>query len=499
MRNRSTPRRIARGGRLVAAGIHLTMVCAVASLWAATAVPLAAQDEGRIETWTETVLTELTGDPAFAGAQRPADAMPAILALRERAAVVDRWLEIRLETVVPELMRREGIDLWVIAAREYNEDPVIETMLPATWMAARRRTVLILHDRGPEHGVERLAVARYDIGPFPRAWNPEEQPDQWGRVADLIAERDPRRIAVNRSSTFALADGLTSTEYDALMAALPPRFHDRVVGGERLAIGWLETRTPEEMEVYPHIVRIAHRIIAEGFSDAAVQPGVTTTDDLVWWYRERISGLRLDTWFHPSVSIQRELPAAAAEGRGTGDFSARPGLDVIRPGDLLHVDFGITYLRLNTDTQQHAYVLRPGETEAPAGLRHALAVGNRLQDVLTEAFAAGRSGNEILAAALASARAEGIEATIYTHPIGFHGHGAGPTIGLWDQQGGVPGRGDYPLFPSTAHSIELNAAVEIPEWGGQKIRIMLEEDAFFDGERTWYIDGRQTELWLIGP
>lgn len=211
-------------------------------------------------------------DGGFADAQRTDGAMPVILPLRERAAVIDRWLEGRLETVAPEIMRREGVDLWIVAAREYNEDPVIETMLPSTYMAARRRTVLILHDRGPGQPLERLAVARYDIGPFPRAWDPDNEPDQWGRVAEVIAERDPQRIAVNRSSTFALADGLTGTEYDALMAALPPKYRERVAGTERLAIGWLETRTPEEMEVYPQIVRIAHRIIAEGFqreSDSA--------------------------------------------------------------------------------------------------------------------------------------------------------------------------------------------------------------------------------------
>jgi len=430
----------------------------------------------------------------YEGAQRPVEAMPVILPLRARAALLDRWLERRLETVVPEIMRREGVDLWIVAAREYDEDPVIETMLPATWMAARRRTVLLLHDRGPGQPVERLAVARYDIGPFPRAWDPERQPDQWRRVAELIAERDPRRIAVDRSATFALADGLSGTEYDALLAALPRMYRNRVVSGERLAIGWLETRIPEEMEVYPQIVRIAHRIISEGYSTAAIQPGVTTTEDLVWWYRERILELGLDTWFQPSVSIQR---ARGPDSAASGDFSARPDEDVIRPGDLLHVDFGITYLRLNTDTQQHAYVLRPGETEAPAGLRRALEVGNRLQDILTESFVTGRTGNEILRAALDQAKAEGIDATIYTHPIGFHGHAAGPTIGLWDQQGGVPGRGDYPLFSNTAHSIELNAAVRIPEWNGQRIRIMLEEDAFFDGRDTRYIDGRQTELRLI--
>jgi Xaa-Pro aminopeptidase len=246
------------------------------------------------------------------------------------------------------------------------------------------------------------------------------------------------------------------------------------------------------MAVYPQIVRIAHEIIAEGLSQQVIQPGVTTTVDVSWWYRERIAELKLDTWFQPSVSVQR-----ADAGGHEGTFQSRPGAEVIQPGDLIHIDFGISYLGLNTDTQQHAYVLRPGESDAPAGLKKALAVGNRLQDILTGHFSTGRSGNEILLAALAQAESEAINATIYTHPLGFHGHAAGPTIGLWDQQGGVEGKGDYPLFANTAHSIELNAAVQIPEWGGQEIRIMLEEDAFFDGVETRYLDGRQTELWLI--
>ncbi len=317
--------------------------------------------------------------------------MPVVLPMRERAALMDRWLETRLDTVVPTLMRREGIDMWIVSAREYNEDPVIETMLPATWIAARRRTILVFFDRGPDEGVERLAVARYDIGPFPRAWDPDEQPDQWGRLAEVIAERDPATIALNRSATFALADGLTDAEYDGFLAALPDHFHDRLVSGERLAIGWLETRIAEEMQVYPMICKIAHAIIAEGLSAQVIQPGVTTTDDVVWWYRERIRALKLTTWFQPSVSVQRadagEQPAPAKAG---GDFSARPDASTIYPGDLLHVDFGITYLGLNTDTQQHAYVLRPGETDAPDGLRHALAVGNRLQDILTNAFETGQ-------------------------------------------------------------------------------------------------------------
>ena len=423
---------------------------------------------------------------------------PSVLPMRDRAALIDRWLEVRFETVLPEIMRRDGVDMWIVAAREYNEDPVIRTMLPYTWLAARRRTVLLFFDRGPEEGVERLAVARYDIGGIPGAWDPETEPDQWARVAELVLERNPNVIAVNRSSDFGLADGITATEYEALGEALGPELSQRVTSAETLAIAWLETRTPEEMAVYPAVVRLARSILSEGLSEKAIQPGVTTTQDLSWWYRERIRELKLQTWFQPGVSVQRREGAMFGGDAGDqGDFSSRPPPDTIMPGDLLHVDFGITYLRLNTDTQMHAYVLRHGETAAPAGLSEALSTGNRLQDILTDEFVTGRTGNEILAAALAQAKSEGITASIYTHPIGFHGHAAGPTIGLWDRQEGVPGKGDYSLFPMTAHSIELNARVAVPEWDSQEVRIALEEDAIFDGETTTYIDPRMERLLLI--
>ena len=421
-------------------------------------------------------------------------ANPRILPMQERAAVIDRWLTTRVQTVLPELMRRTGIDMWVIISREYNEDPVIRTFLPSKWQSARRRTILLVYDAGEGQPLETLAVARYAVGEmFEQAWDKERDGEQWARLAALIDERDPQKIGLNFSETFALADGITQTEYRLFHEALPERLHARIVSAENLAIGWLETRTPDEMAVYQQIVRIAHEIIADGLSELVIQPGVTTTNDVSWWYRDRIRELKLTTWFHPSVSIQRAEQAAIDMKTA---IASRHDEEVIMPGDLLHVDFGITYLRLNTDTQQHAYVLLPGEADAPEGLRDALARGNRLQDILTDQFVAGRSGNEILASALAVARDEGITASIYTHPIGFHGHAAGPTIGLWDQQGGVPGRGDYPLWPNTAHSIELYAETELALWG-KPVRIKLEEDAFFDGERTLYIDGRQKELLLI--
>lgn len=417
-----------------------------------------------------------------------------ILPMRERAAVIDSWLDDRVQSVLPDLMRRAGIDMWVLISREYNEDPVLKTFLPAKWQSARRRTILMIFDPGDGASLETLAIARYDVGDtFRKAWDKEQHGDQWQRLAELIEERDPKAIGLNVSDTFALADGISKTEFELFRASLAPALQSRIVSAENLAIGWLETRSEAEMVVYPQIVRIAHEIIAEGLSEAVVQPGVTTTNDVAWWYRERIRELKLTTWFHPSVSVQREA-SPVLDTKAT--ITQRHDETVIQPGDLLHVDFGITYLRLNTDTQQHAYVLKPTESDAPADLRRAFERGNRVQDILTGNFVAGRTGNEILSASLSQAKREGITASIYTHPIGYHGHAAGPTIGMWDQQDGVPGRGDYPLYPNTAHSIELYAESAVPSWG-KTVRIQLEEDAFFDGDRVWYINGRQRNLHLI--
>lgn len=424
-----------------------------------------------------------------AGAQGPP--LPGLLPLRERAVIQDAWLKTRLDTLVAPLMRRHGVDMWILVAREYNEDPVVRTMLPATWMSARRRTILIFTDRGAE-GVERLAVSRYPVGDaFPAGWDPEREPHQWKRVAALVDARDPQRIAVNRSETFALADGLSASEERQLLVALDHRAK-RVVSYDSLALGWLETRIPEEREAYGTIMRAAHSVVAEGLSEAAVTPGITTTEALVWWYRERLAQLGLDAWCQPSVNIQRAAQPAFAVAGMTRDSG-----QVIRGGDLVHVDFCTGYLGLKTDTQQMAYVLRPGENTAPAGLRAGLAAANRVQDALVGEFETGISGNELLAGARKRAIAAGLEPTIYSHAIGYHGHGAGPWIGAWENQAAVPGLGDYPINAATAWSIELSAAHAVPEWGGQKVRFMLEVDGYFDGRRFDYIDGRQTELHLI--
>jgi len=409
--------------------------------------------------------------------------MPSILSMRERNDVVNNWLKIRLETLLPELMRRENFDMWVVICREYNEDPVFFSLVPFNSLAARRLTMLVFYDRG-EKGVERLAVSRYGIRDFYEGvWQPEKI-EQWECLAEVIKERNPKRIGINESDTFAFGDGLTSSLKKKLVRALGPEYSSRLHSAEKLAVGWLERRIPEELEVYPHVVAIAHRIIAEAFSREVITPGVTTTQDVSWWIRERFRELRLGNWFHPSVSIQR-----SKKSKNNGNIILR--------GDLLHCDIGITYLRLNTDTQEHAYVLREGETDAPQGLKEALKLGNRLQDILIVEFKKGRTGNEILAAALKKAKDAGLKASIYSHPLGFHGHAAGPTIGLWDNQVNVPGKGDYRLYYDTCYAIELNIRTNLAEWGGQEIRIALEQDGAFTRKGVHFIDGRQTEFHLI--
>ena len=317
-----------------------------------------------------------------------------ILSMKQRSELIDNITIERFDTVLPQIMERENIDMWVLMSREYNEDPVLKTMLPSTWLSARRHTMLVIYNPGNGKPLERLAVARYAVGSlFKKAWDKEAQPNQWEALKQIIESRNPSKIAINTSDAFALADGMTTTEYEKFMSILSDEFKRRVVSGEMLSIGWLETRSKLEMHYYPILAQIGHSLIATAFSNEVITPNETTTDDVVWWLRDQTRALGLTNWFHPTVSIQREDSEVFDQVTA---FSKRPGENIIRPGDLIHVDFGITYLRLNTDQQQHAYVLKPGEKDAPASLKAALKAGNELQDILTSNFKAGRTGNTIL-------------------------------------------------------------------------------------------------------
>ena len=430
--------------------------------------------------------------------------------LREQAAMQQAWLKQRLDTVLPALMRKHGIDLWIVPMREYNEDPVFTAITAPETFAARRRTIYVFFDRCAAAGtapatscVERIALggtsqggvfearrstkaAAGDVGRGQQAelWGDE----QWQALKAVIDERKPRTIGIDRSTVFAFSDGLSSGELAGMSAALGTGWTTKFKDAERLPLELIASRLPEEEAFFRRMQELVWAMTQQMFSSDVITPGKTRTSDLVWWWRQRVNDQGLGTWFQPSVEVQRRGKTAAEIGDDP----------VIERGDVLHCDVGITVARLNTDTQHNAYVLREGETDAPEGLRRALANGNALQDIVMDEIRPGRTGNQILAAARARMKAKGIDGTIYSHPIGLHGHGAGPLIGLWDYQDGVPGRGDAPVIPGMWFSIELQASTPVPEWGGQGLRMAQEEDAIVgaDGKIRWALR-RQDRLFLV--
>tara|TARA_B110000444_G_scaffold78899_1_gene74560 strand:- start:7489 stop:8814 length:1326 start_codon:yes stop_codon:yes gene_type:complete len=413
-----------------------------------------------------------------------------ILDLKDQASVIDKIQEDRIENLLPILMERHNIDMWVLITREYNEDPIVKTFLPPTWLNARRRTIIVF---SLKDGVfKSAAITRYPFGKLiPSVWDKEKEPSQWKALSKYIKSQNPKRIAVNTSENYALADGLVRTDFDNLINVLPKNLANKIISSEQLAVSWIETRTKREMVIYNQLVLITHNIIKEAFSTQVITPGITTTDDVVWWLREKVRSMGLSTWFHPTVDVQRN------ESSDMYSFDGKSKFDTILPGDLLHCDFGITYLTLNTDCQELAYVLRRGEKTAPQALQEALKDGNAVQDYLTNNFVEGNTGNQTLKKALNEASTAGYKPQIYTHPLGLFGHSAGTTFGMWDAQNGIPGSGERPLQPETVYAIELNTKVYVKEWK-KEVRIMLEEAGYFGSRGFRYVNGRQTELILIG-
>ena len=432
--------------------------------------------------------------------------------LREQATRQQKWLDERMATVLPALMRKHKVDMWVVPMREYNEDPVFSSIVSPTTFAARRRTIYLFFDPcGPgaspscSKPVEKLAMggtsqggvfqairstkaAAGPAGGQVRAQAELWGDDQWQVLKAEIEKRNPKAIAIDISTVFAFNDGLSAGELEGMRAALGQKWTSRFHHADDLALDLIATRVPDEVDAYHKMQEVVWGIIDTAFSNVVITPGVTRTEDVVWWMRQKVNDLGLGTWFHPSVEVQR---------RGTTDAQLGEN-PIIQKGDVLHCDFGITAMRLNTDTQHMGYVLMDGETDVPAGLKQALANSNKLQDIVVGEIKPGRTGNEILKSARAKMAAAGIEGTVYSHPIGMHGHGAGPLIGLWDYQDGVPGRGDAKVIPNMWFSIELQATSKVPEWNGQPVRSAQEEDAVVDGtgKVSWALR-RQTAFHLV--
>ena len=415
-----------------------------------------------------------------------------ILDLKDRASIIKDIQKDRIENLLPNLMQETEIDMWVIITREYNEDPIIKTLLPPTWLNARRRTILVFNYDNNTNKVESAAISRYNFGEnIPSIWDKEKTPNQFEALYNYISKKNPNKIGLNYSENFALVDGISKTDFDLFYNNAPEKIQNKVVSAEKLGIRWIETRTEKEKNIYSQLVKITHDIIKEAFSSDVIKPGKTTTDDVVWWMREKVLDLNLKTWFHPTIDVQRN------EQSDLYAFDGKSKYDIIQPGDLVHCDFGITYLTLNTDCQQIAYVLKNDEENAPDFLSNALKEANRVQDIFTDQFELYKTGNEILKTSLNLAIKEGLNPQIYTHPLGTFGHSAGTTLGMWDSQNGVPHTGDVPMSYDTVYAIELNNLTYIKDWK-KDVRIMLEEAGLFEKNGFRYVNGRQEDIILIG-
>ena len=414
-----------------------------------------------------------------------------ILNLKDRATLIEKIQKDRLYNLLPELMSKNGIDMWIIITREYNEDPIIKTLLPPTWLNARRRTILVFSFDESTKKTESVAISRYNFGKNIKSiWDKEKNPNQMLALKDYIDKVNPKKIGLNYSENFALIDGISKSDYELFYSSISNDIKQRIVSAENLGIQWIETRTKLEKEIYKDLVSITQNIINEAFSNKVIEPGKTTTDDVVWWMREKVLELKLKTWFHPTVDVQRN------EQSDLYAFDGKSKYDIIQPGDLVHCDFGISYLTLNTDCQQIAYVLKSDEKEAPEFLTKALKDANKLQDILTSEFELDKTGNEILLNSLKIAKDNGLDPQIYTHPLGTFGHSAGTTIGMWDSQEGVPIKGDVLMKYNTVYAIELNNKSFIKDWN-KEVRIMLEEAGLFEENGFKYLNGRQEEIILI--
>jgi hypothetical protein len=414
---------------------------------------------------------------------------PCVLPVREQARVIREILRKRLDTILPAAMREAGFDMWVILCQEDDLDPVFVSMMPMdTWCPILQ--MLVLYDRGAAQGVERISLAMTNTGGlFEQPWKGRREEEQWPLLARIIEERDPRRIGLNIGRVQWAAGGLTHNLYQQLVQALPAKYVDRLASAETVATRWLATLTDEEVGLYEDVVAVARRIMAGCYSRETIVPGKTTAEDLEWHYWQLAADLGLPLAFKPFFNrVRRDTMK-----KEFGDDDR-----AIRPGDLIHSDCGIRYLRLNSDHQQWAYVRRPGETDAPEGLRRLLAQANRLQDIFRAEFREGLTGNELLAAILARARdAQVPNPAVYSHSLGLLLHEPGPLIGLPWEQGRCPGRGDVALRPNYAFTMELSVADAVPEWDGQKVCLSIEEDVVFTRDGCRVLGDRQTAFYLV--
>ena len=430
--------------------------------------------------------------PIYAQVRNNAASLPKLLPVREQQAVRESWLKKRLDTMLLPMMRQQKIEMWIVANEEFHADPVTAYIAPPLPYQGRR-DFFIFADRGGNK-LDRLAVVRYPeehLKYFFEVINPPGR-DIGPTLRRIVEERNPKTIALNMGGMRGATDGLTHEAYKFLTETLGQNYASRFVSAAPLIVEYMDTRLPEELEHYRTAVAVTDVLTQRAFSNEVITPGKTTVGDVRWWFLQQVNNLGLDVWFQPDLRIQRQNQAT---GKTQQFLSVAEESVVIQRGDVIHIDCGVNYLGLSTDWQKMGYVLRPGEKDVPEGLKKAMANTNRAQDSLFAHIKPGVKGFEVYDASMADMKREGIEAMIYSHSVGTQGHALGASIDFRRQSSGTSI--EPPFREGSYTAIELNTSTPVPEWGGQKVTIMMEDDAYLTKEGMKWFRPRQTSFYLI--
>ena len=445
--------------------------------------------------WTRLLLlTVFLSMQAVVDAQIETNDFPAVLNIKDQVQVVQQITQKRLEQLIPPIMEQTGFDMWIIACNEDDLDPVFITMIPyQMWCPIMQ--IIVFYNQG-NGKVERLNISRTDLsGLFTKvwdhtAWDNDKGESQWECLKKIVQERDPKKIGINIGEIQWAAGGLSVPLLNEIKQSIGKKYSERLVSAEPMVNIWGMTLLDEEVALMERAQAVSHEILAETYSSKVITPGVTTLNDLQFYYWQRVCDVGLEVGSHPKFRIKGRNPADV-EKYGKND-------QVIRPGDFIFCDVTTKYMRYYTDHAEWAYVLRPGETDVPENFKKLMAEGNRLQDVFCSEFKSGLTGDELLTNILNKAKAVGIPGPmIYSHSIGYYLHETGPLIGLPWEQVREPGRGDVRLQANSCFACELSVAMPLPELNGQSLAFALEEVVFFDGKKVVFLDGRQTEFYVV--
>jgi len=414
---------------------------------------------------------------------------PRLLSWSEQLAVREAWLVKRHELLLP-MMRRHGVGMWILVNEEFHDDPLTQFVAPPRPYAGNR-DVFVFVDAG-EQGLKKFALSSYTEESLTRFFEMSEQPRNLQMaLAELDAQYKPGTIALGIGGKRGVTRSLTRDSYTLLAEALGPEGEKRFISAAPLIEEYLDTRLPEELEHYRTLVLLTEHVARRAFSPEVVKPGVTTVGDVRRWLYDELGRRGVGTWFQPDLRVQRKGQVNASS-RG---FLAVSKEDVvIQRGDLLHVDFGISYLGLHSDWQKMAYVLREAEKDVPEGLKRALAHTNALQDAVVRASRPGRSSGEVYDAVMAEMKEKGIEAQVYSHPLGNHGHALGASI---DFRSASRMEAPKPLREGSYIAIELNTRTPVPEWDGQEVFALQEDPAWLTPEGWRFFVPRQEAYYLI--